>query len=104
MIPLLADIDREKPDEKSIITYVASYYHYFAKMKSEMTGGKRIAKVLPVVLVPWETTMCEPMYCCNTWQKHSSLSLLEQNATHVLHHCYFWTHKAKLFNILQPKL
>jgi hypothetical protein len=24
---------------------VASYYHYFAKMKSEMTGGKRIAKV-----------------------------------------------------------
>ncbi|XP_041352702.1 spectrin beta chain, non-erythrocytic 5-like isoform X2 [Gigantopelta aegis] len=40
------DIDVNRPDEKSIITYVASYYHYFAKMKSEMTGGKRIAKIL----------------------------------------------------------
>jgi len=39
------DVDVNKPDEKSILTYVASYYHYFAKMKSEMTGGKRIAKV-----------------------------------------------------------
>ena len=35
----------EKPDEKSIMTYVASYYHYFAKMRTEKTGGKRIAKV-----------------------------------------------------------
>ena len=41
----LVDVDVERPDEKVIITYVASYYHYFAKMKSEMTGGKRIAKV-----------------------------------------------------------
>ncbi|XP_061172689.1 spectrin beta chain, non-erythrocytic 5-like [Saccostrea echinata] len=40
------DVDVKRPDEKSIITYVASYYHYFAKMKSEMTGGKRIAKIL----------------------------------------------------------
>lgn len=39
------DVDVNRPDEKSVITYVASYYHYFAKMKSEMTGGKRIAKV-----------------------------------------------------------
>ena len=38
-------MDVSRPDEKVIITYVASYYHYFAKMKSEMTGGKRIAKV-----------------------------------------------------------
>lgn len=40
------DVDVNRPDEKSVITYVASYYHYFAKMKSEMTGGKRIAKIL----------------------------------------------------------
>ncbi|XP_055956724.1 spectrin beta chain, non-erythrocytic 2 isoform X1 [Patella vulgata] len=40
------DVDVNRPDEKVILTYVASYYHYFAKMKSEMTGGKRIAKVL----------------------------------------------------------
>lgn len=42
---VFSDVDVERPDEKVIITYVASYYHYFAKMKSEMTGGKRIAKV-----------------------------------------------------------
>ena len=40
-----ADVDVPRPDDKSIMTYVASYYHYFAKMKSEMTGTKRIAKV-----------------------------------------------------------
>ncbi|KAK2710872.1 hypothetical protein QYM36_012149, partial [Artemia franciscana] len=40
------DLDTHKPDEKSIITYVASYYHTFARMKTEMKGGKRIAKVV----------------------------------------------------------
>ena len=39
------DVDVNKPDEKSVMTYVAAYYHCFAKMKSEQTGGKRIAKV-----------------------------------------------------------
>lgn len=43
MLP--ADVDVARPDEKSIMTYVAAYYHYFAKMKSEMTGTKRIARV-----------------------------------------------------------
>lgn len=41
----LSDVDVPKPDEKVIMTYVSAYYHYFAKLKSEMTGGKRIAKV-----------------------------------------------------------
>lgn len=40
-----SDVDTNKPDEKSVITYVASYYHTFARMKSEMKGGKRIANV-----------------------------------------------------------
>ncbi|XP_066281028.1 spectrin beta chain, non-erythrocytic 5-like isoform X2 [Branchiostoma lanceolatum] len=40
------DVDIAKPDEKSIMTYVAAYYHYFAKMKSEQTGSKRIAKIM----------------------------------------------------------
>ena len=47
-----ADVDVPRPDEKSIMTYVAAYYHYFAKMKSEMTGTKRIAKVATHSLPP----------------------------------------------------
>ena len=38
----------DQPDEKSIITYVVTYYHYFSKLKQETTQGKRIAKVLGV--------------------------------------------------------
>ncbi|KAG1650605.1 Spectrin beta chain [Nymphon striatum] len=46
--PLLdaEDVDIKKPDEKSVITYVASYYHTFAKLKSEMKGGRRIANIV----------------------------------------------------------
>lgn len=39
------DIDSARPDEKSILTYVASYYHTFARMKNEQKSGKRIANV-----------------------------------------------------------
>lgn len=39
------DVDTSRPDEKSIITYVASYYHTFARMKNEMKSGRRIANV-----------------------------------------------------------
>lgn len=35
----------EDPDEKSIITYVVSFYHYFSKMKALAVEGKRIGKV-----------------------------------------------------------
>jgi hypothetical protein len=35
----------DTPDEKSIITYVVTYYHYFSKLKQETVQGKRIAKV-----------------------------------------------------------
>ncbi|XP_076029013.1 spectrin beta chain, non-erythrocytic 5 kst isoform X3 [Oratosquilla oratoria] len=40
------DVDTSKPDEKSIITYVASYYHTFARMKNEMKGSRRIANIM----------------------------------------------------------
>lgn len=35
----------EQPDEKSILTYVVSFYHYFSKMKALAVEGKRIGKV-----------------------------------------------------------
>ncbi|XP_049846907.1 spectrin beta chain, non-erythrocytic 1 isoform X2 [Schistocerca gregaria] len=40
------DVDQARPDEKSIITYVASYYHTFARMKNEMKSGRRIANIV----------------------------------------------------------
>ncbi|XP_056020668.1 spectrin beta chain-like isoform X11 [Ostrea edulis] len=40
------DCNVEFPDEKSIITYVVTYYHYFSKMKAESVQGKRIGKVI----------------------------------------------------------
>lgn len=38
-------MNTENPDEKSIITYVVSYYHYFSKMKALIVEGKRVGKV-----------------------------------------------------------
>lgn len=40
------DVDQARPDEKSVITYVASYYHTFARMKNEAKSGRRIAKII----------------------------------------------------------
>ena len=40
--------DAEFPDEKSIITYVVTYYHYFSKWREETIQGKRIAKVVGI--------------------------------------------------------
>ncbi|KAI2654409.1 Spectrin beta chain, non-erythrocytic 5 [Labeo rohita] len=38
------DVMVPHPDEKSIMTYVSLYYHYFSKMKQGQTIQKRIAK------------------------------------------------------------
>ena len=57
--PLLdaEDVDVARPDEKSVITYVASYYHTFARMTKEQKGGRRIANVriyrMPVTRIRW---------------------------------------------------
>ncbi|NP_001171782.1 beta spectrin-like [Saccoglossus kowalevskii] len=40
------DVNVDHPDEKSIITYVVTYYHFFSKMKAETVSGRRIGKVV----------------------------------------------------------
>uniref|UniRef100_A0A0K8SEL8 Spectrin beta chain n=2 Tax=Lygus hesperus TaxID=30085 RepID=A0A0K8SEL8_LYGHE len=44
------DVFVDHPDEKSIITYVVTYYHYFSKMKQETVQGKRIGKVVGIAM------------------------------------------------------
>uniref|UniRef100_UPI00398EAE6B spectrin beta chain, non-erythrocytic 5 n=1 Tax=Pristiophorus japonicus TaxID=55135 RepID=UPI00398EAE6B len=38
------DVAVPHPDEKSIMTYVSLYYHYFSKMKQDQTVQKRVGK------------------------------------------------------------
>ncbi|GFR00718.1 spectrin beta chain [Trichonephila clavata] len=45
------DVYVESPDEKSIITYVVTYYHYFSKMKAETVQGRRIGKLVQLILI-----------------------------------------------------
>jgi len=42
---MVLDVNVEYPDEKSIITYVVTYYHYFSKMKADSVQGRRVGKV-----------------------------------------------------------
>ncbi|XP_043206093.1 spectrin beta chain-like isoform X2 [Amphibalanus amphitrite] len=44
------DVCMEQPDEKSIITYVVTYYHYFSKMRAETIQSKRIGKVVGTLM------------------------------------------------------
>jgi spectrin beta len=40
------------------MTYISAYYHYFAKMKVEETGGRRIAKVNEFQKEGTSTSIC----------------------------------------------
>uniref|UniRef100_A0AC34RH48 Calponin-homology (CH) domain-containing protein n=1 Tax=Panagrolaimus sp. JU765 TaxID=591449 RepID=A0AC34RH48_9BILA len=40
------DVNVEAPDDKSIITYVVTYYHYFNKMKQENIQSRRVGRIL----------------------------------------------------------
>ena len=51
----------EQPDEKSIMTYVVTYYYYFSKMKAESVQSRRIGKVgsQPQLLFP---IICQTLF------------------------------------------
>ncbi|NWZ16496.1 SPTB1 protein, partial [Agelaius phoeniceus] len=67
--PLLdpEDVFTENPDEKSIITYVVAFYHYFSKMKVLEVEGRRLGKVgngvevVGGVLLGCQTLMLTPV-------------------------------------------
>lgn len=44
------DVAVDHPDEKSIITQLAAYYHYFTKLKDQQLEGKRIGGVLDDII------------------------------------------------------
>ena len=40
------DVDVQRPDEKSIMTYIASFYHTFSKLNEGQRGGKKITFII----------------------------------------------------------
>ncbi|KAI8978042.1 calponin homology domain-containing protein [Pilobolus umbonatus] len=57
-IPRLLDVedvcDISKPDERSIITYVAEYFHAFSARDEFETAGRRVAKFADVLTSVWD--------------------------------------------------
>lgn len=39
------DMDTQRPDEKSVLTYLSLFFHVFAKMKNQQKSGSRIANI-----------------------------------------------------------
>ncbi|OZJ03938.1 hypothetical protein BZG36_02934 [Bifiguratus adelaidae] len=57
-IPKLLDVedvcDIAKPDERSVMTYVAEYFHAFSALDKVETAGRRVAKFAEVMASIWE--------------------------------------------------
>ncbi|KAM9354795.1 spectrin beta chain, non-erythrocytic 5 [Pholidichthys leucotaenia] len=66
------DVVVPHPDEKSIMTYVSLYYHYFSKMKQGQTIQKRLAKIVGMVMdldnmkVQYETMVSDLLHWIKT--------------------------------------
>ncbi|KAI8374666.1 calponin homology domain-containing protein [Radiomyces spectabilis] len=57
-IPKLLDVedvcDISKPDERSVMTYVAEYFHAFSALDKVETAGRRVAKFAEVMASIWQ--------------------------------------------------
>ncbi|KAI8089792.1 actinin-like protein [Halteromyces radiatus] len=57
-IPQLLDVedvcDISKPDERSVTTYVAEYFHAFSALDMVETAGRRVAKFAEVMASAWQ--------------------------------------------------
>ncbi|XP_018423798.1 PREDICTED: spectrin beta chain, erythrocytic-like [Nanorana parkeri] len=71
------DVFTENPDEKSIITYVVAFYHYFSKMKVLAVEGKRVGKVLDNAIDTEKTTYDFERLTSNllTWIEQTIIAL-----------------------------
>ena len=62
-----ADVNVDFPDEKSVLTYVASYYHYFAKMKTVEVN----MFIIPAICVPrYVSLACKLCYVTSRVSSH----------------------------------
>ncbi|XP_068608376.1 spectrin beta chain, erythrocytic [Brachionichthys hirsutus] len=80
------DVFTENPDEKSIITYVVAFYHYFSKMKQLAVEGKRVGKVLDhaieigMMIAKYETLALDLL----TWIEQTIVVLNNRKLTNSL--------------------
>lgn len=57
-IPALLDVedvcDVAKPDERSLVTYIAYWFHAFSQLERIETAGRRVEKFVEVMQGAWE--------------------------------------------------
>ena len=103
---LLPDVNVDQPDEKSIITYVATYYHYFSKMKALAVEGKRIGKVrhlpigqcrLPVPVIIMYSIEFRELYC--PMRKLICGQTTRTGRRTITHQRLHFLHRLRLFSV-----
>ncbi|XP_078515770.1 spectrin beta chain, non-erythrocytic 5 isoform X2 [Lissotriton helveticus] len=72
------DVVVPQPDEKSIMTYVSLYYHYFSKMRQGQTVQKRISNIMSL-LVEIETLKSQYEQMVSDLLKWIKQKVLEMN-------------------------